>query len=153
MLPSWHPARIISTGGYVGYIPGPAGTWGSLVALVPAWFIRMAGGGIGLAIAAVAMTVIGIWASGLYASARDMKDPGSVVVDEFAGQWFTLILVPNDLTLFAIGFVVFRVLDIMKPWPANWADRNLPGGYGIVVDDVIAGLMGLVFMGALVELW
>lgn len=153
MLPTWHPARIISTGGYVGYIPGPAGTWGSLVALVPAWFIRSAGGEIGLAIAAVLMTVIGIWASGLYASARDMKDPGSVVVDEFAGQWFTLVLVPNDLALFAIGFVIFRILDIMKPWPASWADRNLPGGFGIVVDDVIAGLMGLVFMGALVELW
>lgn len=153
MLPPWHPARIISTGGYVGYLPGPAGTWGSLVALVPAWFIREWTGETGLAIAAAIMTVVAIWAADLYASARDMKDPGSVVADEFAGQWATLVLVPNDLTLYVIGFLVFRVLDILKPWPASWADRNLPGGFGIVVDDVIAGLMGLVLMGALVELW
>ncbi|MCF4164643.1 phosphatidylglycerophosphatase A [Zavarzinia compransoris] len=153
MLPPWHPARIISTGGYVGYLPGPAGTWGSLVALVPAWFIRAWTGETGLAVAAAIMTVVAIWAADLYASARDMKDPGSVVADEFAGQWFTLVLVPNDLTLYAFAFVVFRVLDILKPWPASWADRNLPGGFGIVVDDVIAGLMGLVLMGALVELW
>jgi phosphatidylglycerophosphatase A len=153
MLPLWHPARIISTGGYVGHLPGPAGTWGSAVALVPAWFIRDSGGPWALAVAAVAITLIGIWASGLYARAMDMKDPGSVVVDEFAGQWFTLILVPNDLVWFAAAFALFRLLDIAKPWPVNWADRTLPGGFGIVVDDVIAGLMGLILMGALLALW
>ncbi len=153
MLPALHPARVLSTGCWVGHLPGPAGTWGSLAALVPAWFIRQAGGPWGLALAGVLVTVIGIWASGVYARAMDVKDPGSVVIDEFAGQWFTLVLVPNDFLLFAIGFALFRVLDILKPWPASWADRNLPGGFGIVVDDVIAGLMGLVLMGGLVELW
>lgn len=153
MLPLWHPARVISTGGFVGHLPGPAGTWGSLVALVPAWFIRAEWGPVGLAVAAVLITLVGIWASQLYADAMDLKDPGSVVVDEFAGQWFTLVLVPNDLMLFALGFVLFRVLDILKPWPASWADRNLPGGFGIVIDDVIAGLMGLVLMGGLLQLW
>ncbi|MFA5120636.1 phosphatidylglycerophosphatase A [Zavarzinia sp.] len=153
MLPAWHPARILSTGCWVGHLPGPAGTWGSLAALLPAWFIRQAGGPWGLAAAGLLVTVIGIWASGVYARAMDVKDPGSVVIDEFAGQWFTLVLVPNDLLLFAIGFALFRLLDILKPWPASWADRNLPGGFGIVVDDVIAGLMGLVLMGGLVEIW
>ncbi|PWR23791.1 phosphatidylglycerophosphatase A family protein [Zavarzinia compransoris] len=153
MLPLWHPARVISTGVFVGHIPGPAGTWGSAAALVPAWFIAAAWGPVGLAVAAALITAIGIWASGIYAGAMDAKDPGSVVVDEFAGQWFTLVLVPNDPLFFAIAFLVFRVLDIWKPWPASWADRSLPGGFGIVVDDVIAGLMGLVLMGGLVELW
>lgn len=153
MLPRLHPARIISTGCYVGHLPGPAGTWGSLAALVPAWFIHEAGGAWGLAVAAALVTIVGIWASAIYADALDLKDPGSVVIDEFAGQWFTLVLVPNDPWLYLIAFAIFRVLDILKPWPANWADRHLPGGFGIVVDDVIAGLMGLVLMGGLIELW
>lgn len=153
MLPLLHPARILSTGCWVGHLPGPAGTWGSAAALIPAWFIVGAGGPWAIAAAAAVITVLGIWASGIYASAMGMKDPGSVVVDEFAGQWFTLVLVPADPWLFLIAFALFRVLDILKPWPANWADSHLPGGFGIVVDDVIAGLMGMILMGVLVQLW
>jgi len=69
-----------------------------------------------------------------------VKDPGAIVVDEVAAQWATLSTVPLDPVLYFLGFVLFRIADILKPWPASWCDRRLSGGFGVMADDMVAGL-------------
>jgi phosphatidylglycerophosphatase A len=140
-----HPARALATWFGVGHLPGPTGTWGSLAALPFAWAIVQAAGAIGLAIASVVATLVGIWAADVYAASSYRKDPGAVVIDEVAGQWTTLALgalvAPLAPWAYVAGFLLFRLADIRKPWPASWADRQLSGGIGIVLDDVIAGAL------------
>jgi len=115
------------------------GTWGSLAALPFAWVIHMKFGANGLAIATTIVLAIGVWAADVYAKEIDDDDPGAVVIDEVAGQWLTLALAaPLDPLFYAAGFLLFRVFDILKPWPVNWADDQLKGGLGIMADDIIA---------------
>ena len=83
---------------------------------------------------------------------EDIGDPGPVVIDEVAAQWLTLSVVPLDPMLFAIGFFLFRLADTIKPWPANWLDRNLKGGLGIMLDDAVAGLYSTIAL-YLVHRW
>lgn len=84
-------------------------------------------------------------------TAKDMKvhDHGSIVWDEFVGMWITLMALPvNDWRWVAAGFVIFRILDMWKPWPIRWFDRNVHGGMGIMVDDIIAGVLsaGIIYL-------
>jgi len=69
-----------------------------------------------------------------------------VVIDEVAGQWLTLLVAPPDLLLYLAGFLLFRLFDIRKPWPVSWADQSLPGGLGVMVDDLLAGLYAALFL-------
>ena len=115
------------------------GTWGSLAALPFAWVIHMKFGPNGLAIATTIVLAVGVWAADVYAKEIGDDDPGAVVIDEVAGQWLTLALAaPLDALFYAAGFLLFRVFDILKPWPVNWADDQLKGGLGIMADDIIA---------------
>ena len=152
-LPLTHPAGLVATWFGTGLMPLAPGTWGSLAALPFAWCIAWAGGIWALAAAVVAITLVGIWAAERYIRALGREDPGDVVVDEVAGQWLTLLPAATDIGLFAAGFVLFRIADILKPWPASWADRRLHGGLGCVLDDLIAAvysalaLLGLRLLG------
>lgn len=148
-LSFWHPASLIATWFGSGLVPGIPGTWGSLAALPFAVAIAMYGGPWALLAAAGAAFAAGLWASGVYARVSGAEDPGPVVIDEVAGQWLTLVLVPVDPVLYAVGFVTFRVFDVLKPWPANYFDQNLPGAWGIMTDDIAAAVYaGAVTFGA-----
>lgn len=142
-------ARLISTWFGVGLLPKAPGTWGSLAALPFAWFIYSYGGYQILLLATAGIFAAGVWMSGIAAAESGAEDPGEVVIDEVAGQWLTLVVVPPDFLLYAAGFVLFRVFDIWKPWPVSWADRNLKGGLGIMADDVLAGVYAAVILFAL----
>lgn len=135
----FHPARLIATGCGIGYLPIAPGTWASLASLPLAWLIVLNYGQMGLAIAALISLLGGIWASNTTENLTGEKDPSSVVIDEVAGQWITLIAVAPDLMLYGAGFVLFRIFDIFKPWPVSWAE-GLPGGFGVMMDDVLAGI-------------
>lgn len=132
------PAVLVATWFGVGLLPGAPGTWGSLAALPFAWLIHLAFGWIGLAVAVAAVFAVGVWSAGAVVRSWGVKDPAAVVIDEVAGQWLTLLVVPPDPILYAIGFVLFRIADILKPWPASWADKRLEGGLGVMLDDVFA---------------
>lgn len=134
------PGILLATWFGAGYLPRFPGTWGSIAALPFAWFISNLYGSVGLIIASVIVFVVGIWASNVFISQSGMEDPGPVVIDEVAGMWMTLALIPPDLTLYAIGFVMFRIVDIFKPWPAGWADRSVKGGFGVMLDDILAAV-------------
>ncbi len=132
------PAVLLATGFGAGLLPKAPGTWGSLLAVALAWPIFEAAGRTGLAVAACAAFVIGVWASGVCAGKYGGEDPGQVVIDEIAGQWLVLLVVTPGWLNYGLGFVLFRAFDIFKPWPVSWADRTIKGGLGIMIDDVLA---------------
>ena len=140
------PAGVVATWFGAGLLPRAPGTWGSLAALPFAWLIVKLGGWPALAIAAVLLFALGAWAAAAEAERTGVQDPGSIVVDEVVGQWLTLLPAPLDPLAYAIGFVLFRLCDIAKPWPVSWADRKVKGGFGIMLDDVLAAGYALLAM-------
>jgi phosphatidylglycerophosphatase A len=143
-LPVWHPAFLIATWFGSGLLPKIPGTWGSAAALPFAWAIMWFGGPWVLLGCATVAFAVGIWAAEVYSKHSGIKDAGPIVIDEGAGQWLTLVpagmFAGMDPILFIVGFILFRAADILKPWPANWADRALDGGLGVMLDDVFAGI-------------
>lgn len=139
-LPLRHPAALLATWFGAGLLPWAPGSWGSLAALPFAWAIEWRFGQAGLAIAAILVFAAGCWAADTVARAGAVRDPGFVVIDEVAAQWLVLAAAPHSLSAYAIGFLLFRIADVIKPWPARWADRALHGGLGIMLDDVFAAL-------------
>ncbi len=138
-MPWYHPIALLSTWFGSGLISFASGTWGSLAALpfaaAIAWFISP----LALIPASLIVFFVGVWSSKRYAEALGKDDPSPVVIDEVAGQFLTLSIVPLDPVLYLVGFLLFRLADIVKPFPANWADQKLEGGLGIMLDDLIAG--------------
>jgi len=123
-----------------GYLPKAPGTWGSLAALPFAAVIMWYAGTFALIACAVALVPVGVWAATRYAARTGTTDAGPVVIDEVVGQWLTLApLVVVDWFLFLVGFILFRAFDVLKPWPIGWIDRNVKGGLGVMLDDVVAG--------------
>ena len=139
-LPFWHPAALISTWGGSGLLPKAPGTWGSLFTLPFAWVIASRYGGEGLLVVAAVTLLAGLWSSARYLRTSTSKDPEAIVIDETAGQFLALAFVPLDLWWYLAGFILFRTADILKPWPASWADRTIPGAWGIMTDDIFAAL-------------
>jgi phosphatidylglycerophosphatase A len=153
-------ARLIATVGGLGdRLPAPGTTAGSLPAtLLWSALAVVLGGPWQLAAVTVALTAaataVGVWAAGLEGARRSVDDPGPVVIDEVAGQWLCfLVALPlaapggvRDVALFAAGgFFLFRFFDVVKPWPVRPLER-LPGGIGIVADDLAAGALAGVFL-------
>ncbi len=133
------PATLIATWFGVGFVKWAPGTAASLATLPVAWLLRSYTGVLGLAIATLALLVIGIWAAGVYERRTGTRDSPAIVVDEAVGQCIALLLVPADLAVYAIGFVLFRSFDVVKPWPIRLIDRHVKGGLGVMLDDVAAG--------------
>lgn len=132
--------------------PAP-GSWGSAAALPFAWLLQSLGGPLLLGGAVVAACAAAMWAIPHFLRHQPGEDPGEIVIDEVAGQWLTLLLVPTDPWLYLAGFAAFRVFDIVKVWPASCADRSLHGATGVLVDDLFAGLWGLLVMLLLLQVW
>ena len=132
-------AHLLATGLGTGYGPLVPGTWGSLPGVALAWIVERRFGGWGVAAAAGVFALAGTWAADRTAARLGAKDPGLIVVDEIAGQLVTLCFPPATPQVLIAGFVVFRVFDIVKPWPARRLEA-LPGGSGIMADDLMAGL-------------
>ena len=142
--PPWRDTpTFVATVGGAGLLPRAPGTWGSLAALPLAWLIFDGLGPLALGAAAVLTFLLGWWVSVLVLRRTRDDDPGPIVIDEVAGQFVALIPAATELWQFALGFVLFRIADIAKPWPVSWADRNIKGGLGVMVDDILAGLYAL----------
>ena len=131
---------VLATWFGTGLIRFAPGTWGSLAALPFAWLIHESWRATGLAVATMLVFLIGVWVSHIYAQQFPDDDPSEIVIDEVAGMWLTLLVVPPDVVYYIIGFVFFRIADIWKPWPVSWADRAIKGGAGIMLDDIFAGV-------------
>lgn len=144
-LTSWL-ARAVASAFGAGYSPVAPGTCGTAVAVPLAWACRDFDTVAFLALV-VGVTVVGIVAAQLADRAWGTHDSGRIVIDEVAGYLATVALVDRGSWLvLLIGFVVFRALDIIKPPPVRWIDDKVPGGAGVVLDDVAAGVMGAAAM-------
>ncbi|MFA5684565.1 MAG: phosphatidylglycerophosphatase A [Lysobacteraceae bacterium] len=147
------PAWWIANGLGSGLAPRAPGTVGSLAALLIWWLCLR-----GLPLPAYLAVLVGIFAVGTWAAQRVIdalrrEDPGLIVIDEWLGLWLTLLLAPPHWAWWLLGFALFRVFDIAKPWPVSWADRRLHGGFGTMLDDALAGLYALFALQALAWLW
>ncbi len=126
-----------------GLAPKAPGTFGSAFALlfVPIW---LAIGFSNTILAIIIMSLVGIWICGRTADLMGVHDDGRIVWDEFAGQSITFLplLYLNEMswTWALVGFALFRLFDVWKPWPIRVIDRQIDGGFGIMLDDIIAGL-------------
>ncbi len=129
--------KIIATGFYSGYGRPFPGTWGTIPAWLLAYFL-VGGNQVLLTVIALGALVLSVWASGR-AEQIYGHDARKIVIDEWAGMFIALILVPYSLTNYAVAFVAFRVFDVIKLPPAKQAER-LRGGWGVTMDDVVAGV-------------
>jgi len=126
----------IATGFFSGLFPIAPGTAGSLLILTLLWFLHLSA--VQLLVLGLLCFFLGVWSSGAVARARGLKDPQIVVVDEMAGMILSLVAAPHTLPGYGLAFVLFRFFDIRKPFPVKWAEK-VPGGWGIMLDDVLAG--------------
>ena len=147
--PDWrNPVHLAAAGFGSGLAPRAPGTFGTLAALLPWWPLHFLPIAWYWAVIA-ASTALGIYLCGK--TARDLRthDHGAIVWDEFVGLWIALAWLPAGWTWIAAGFALFRLFDIWKPWPIRWCDRNVHGGTGIMLDDILAGAAALAVLQAL----
>ena len=142
--------KLIGSGFFTGYIPVASGTFGSLVAI----FIYLIPGFEQLHIILPAIVIL--FTYGVYVSSKFEKvygkDPSQCTVDEIVGTWIALIALPKTLLIVLTSFLIWRALDIIKPFPAKTSEK-LPGGFGIMIDDVIAGFYSLFIVHLIVYIF
>lgn len=144
-------AIFISSFAYSGYFPVAPGTAGSAAALALFALVRWSGSPIVEAAVIAAVAVVGTWSASITERELKTTDPGQIVIDEVLGMLVTLAFIPVHWPGVLLAFFVFRALDIVKPFPANVAER-LHGGFGVMADDGMAGVYGNIFMRAAVWL-
>jgi phosphatidylglycerophosphatase A len=142
---------FIATCGYLGYVPIAPGTFGSALGLAVFYAVRTSGS-VSVELAAiVVLFAIGVWSGTVAEHHFGGIDPGPVVLDEVVGMLITLALLPVNLTGAITGFLIFRVLDVLKPWPSAGFEK-LPGGLGVMADDGMAAVYGNLLMRGLIVL-
>jgi len=142
-------AMVVATAGYIGYFPIAPGTAGSLAGLVVLAFVRWIGVPAFEIATIIAVLLAGIWSASIAEQTLNRKDPGPVVIDEVLGMLITVALLPLSLTGVLVAFLLFRIFDVVKPFPARRLEA-LHGGAGIMLDDAVAGLYGYVTLRLLV---
>lgn len=140
-----HPAGWLATGLGVGLAPRAPGTVGSIAALAPWLFLRELPLPVYVAVLG-AFFAFGCWAARWVIRRTGVQDPGVVVLDEFVGMWITLAAAPAGWVWMLVGLLLFRLFDVLKPWPVSWADRRIKGGFGAMFDDALAGVFALVVL-------
>ncbi len=150
-----NPVHLLATGFGSGLSPIIPGTMGTIAA-IPFYFLLVWLSPYALPIAVVLGSIIGVYLCGQTAKDMGAHDHGSIVWDEFVGFWITMLLVPV-MTWQAVlaGFILFRFFDMVKPWPIRWFDQKVEGGFGIMLDDIIAGIISmlLLWVGHVYLLW
>ena len=140
-------AVLIATAGGAGFVPVAPGTAGAAVGVLVYWLTRHWSASAQVMLV-VAVCGVGVWASSRAAEHFRREDPSHVVIDEVAGQLVTLLLLGVGATGALLGFLVFRIFDVVKPWPVRKLEA-LPGGLGIMADDIAAGVVGWMLMRVL----
>jgi phosphatidylglycerophosphatase A len=147
-----NPVHFLSLGFGSGLSPKAPGTFGTLAAL-PIYGLLQLLSPINYLLAVLFAFILGVYACGATARAMQSHDHPAIVWDEFVGLWLTLFLVPTGWVWIVAGFCLFRLFDIVKPWPISWFDRRVHGGFGIMLDDVIAGIFAwCVLQGAAISI-
>ena len=137
----------IATGGYIGKIPVAPGTFGSLVGIALYYGMFRMGLVFGI-LFEIAVIAVAIASAHAAEAILGDTDPGEIVIDEIAGMGITFLALPFSPALAVAGFILFRFFDILKPYPIGWLEKQFSGGLGVVIDDLAAGLICRVLLGA-----
>ena len=141
-------ANWFSTIFKIGHLPIAPGTWGSLAALL-VWYVIIGYiSSITLIVLIVIIFGFGVYTSSIIEMQLTKKDPSVIVIDEWVGQWIALLFIPQSLLWGLVAFLLFRLFDIWKPYPIKNLDK-MSGGWGIMLDDVLAGIYSLVVVSVL----
>lgn len=140
-----HPLYLLASGFGSGLSPRAPGTVGT-VAAIPIYLLIAGFQPLIYAGIVVVALVLGVLVCGWVARDMQVKDPAAIVWDEFVGLWVALFMLPDGWYWLIVGFSLFRFFDILKPWPVGFLDQELPGGMGIMMDDVAAGLYSLLVL-------
>ena len=138
--------RFVATFFYLGKLPFAPGSWGSLGALL-LWLLLPVTFSVHLSVIII-LFVLGVYSSSRMAQYLDDHDPSEVVIDEVVGMGISLFMLPHNFLLYLLSFILFRVFDILKP-SFIYRIQNLPGGWGIMLDDVLAGLFTFVLVNGI----
>lgn len=133
------PLSVVALGFGAGALPKAPGTWGTLIAL-PLYLLLARLPLLEYVLLIIALFVAGIWICARAGRLLGIHDHSAIVWDEMVGFWVTMIAAPPAWPWIIVGFMLFRVFDILKPWPINWIDRRVSGGLGVMADDLIAGI-------------
>ena len=133
---------ILATLGPVGHMRPAPGSWGSAAALLSAAGLALIGDW-SLELATLLVCILGVRAANSYELVTGRKDAKEIIIDEVAGQWIALLIVPLDWRWWLAAFCLFRLFDIAKPGPVRMAE-GLPGGLGVMADDIVAGVLAAV---------
>jgi phosphatidylglycerophosphatase A len=142
----------LATWGGVGFLPFMPGTWGTLAAL-PLWYHLAHTGPWGYGLGVAAVIILGLWVSGPAQEILERTDHPAIVVDEVAGFLITMAGLPPTWEYAVLGFIIFRALDILKPFPIRWFQEGGKGGLEVMADDIAAGVVGRVVMEVVMIAW
>jgi phosphatidylglycerophosphatase A len=137
-----NPIHFLALGFGSGLLPKAPGTFGTLAA-IPLYLLLAPSSMSLYLVAVIVMSITGIYICGKAAKDAGVHDHGAIVWDEIVGFLITMFMVPLSWQSVAVGFILFRIFDIFKPWPISFIDKNVHGGLGIMLDDIIAGLAAL----------
>ncbi|HCH23074.1 MAG TPA: phosphatidylglycerophosphatase A [Oceanospirillaceae bacterium] len=148
--PNWrNPVHLLAFGFGSGAAPKAPGTFGTLAACV--LYLPLAHlSPTNYLLVILVSSLVGIYLCGKTAADIGVHDHGGIVWDEFVGMWITMLWAPAGWGWLLLGFVLFRFFDIIKPWPIRWLDKHVHGGVGIMLDDIVAGVMALLCLQAVV---
>jgi phosphatidylglycerophosphatase A len=146
------PVLFLAFGFGSGLAKKAPGTCGTLAA-IPLYLLIAQSGNLSYSLITLAITFAGIWICGQAADKLGEHDFGGIVWDEIAGYLITLWFIPFSWANVALGFILFRFFDILKPWPIKIADRRVKGGFGIMLDDVLAGIFANLVLVLLARAW
>ncbi len=139
------PIQFLALGFGSGLAPKAPGTFGTLAA-IPLVLLCVSLTPLNYALLVGVMSLIGIYLCDYTAKAAGVHDHPAIVWDEFVGLFITMFMVPITWQTVLVGFILFRLFDIAKPWPISWLDKHCHGGFGIMIDDVVAGFAALACM-------
>ena len=145
-----NPIHFLAIGLGSGAAPKAPGTFGTVMAVLLYWPLSQLPLFAYCAVVLVA-AIVGVYICGKTSKDWQVHDHGGIVWDEFVGYWITMIAIPVTWYWALLGFVLFRIFDIWKPWPISWLDKKVHGGLGIMIDDVVAGVFSWVILFGVVH--
>lgn len=146
------PAQLFASGFGAGCAPFAPGTFGTIMAIPFWWLLTFLPLPLYLLLLLISI-IVGVKICGKAARELGVHDHSGIVWDEFVGFWITMIAIPPSIINLFLGFLLFRLFDIIKPWPIRLIDRKVGGGIGIMLDDIIAGLFALLSLHLILALW
>lgn len=147
-----NPIHLAAVGFGSGLASKAPGTFGTLAAIPICYLLSFLSIEIYLAVIVLA-SVLGVWICDITSRDMGVHDHKAIVWDEFVGYWITMFLVPFTIQWAIIGFILFRIFDILKPYPISWLDKKVDGGFGIMIDDIVAGIFAGVVLHGLIYIY